>query len=137
MLILFSIILYADSKKGDIVIVVYGLNNNNGQVGLALFRGPKGFPADENKAVKKSVAKVNQKKASFTLKNIPYGKYAIAVFHDENSNYKLDTTFIGLPSEGVGTSNNVKASLGPPKYKNAEFFHKKEKTPLLIKMFYL
>jgi uncharacterized protein (DUF2141 family) len=30
------------------------------------------------------------------------GDYAISVFHDENSNGKLDRNFMGMPKEGVG-----------------------------------
>jgi len=41
------------------------------------------------------------------------GRYAVSVFHDENSNGKMDTNFIGIPREGVGASNNAKGHLGP------------------------
>jgi len=41
------------------------------------------------------------------------GKYAVSVFHDENSNGKLDTNFLGIPREGVGASNNAKGHFGP------------------------
>jgi uncharacterized protein (DUF2141 family) len=36
------------------------------------------------------------------------GTYAISVFHDENSNGKLDTNLLGIPREGVSASNNRK-----------------------------
>jgi uncharacterized protein (DUF2141 family) len=31
------------------------------------------------------------------LSFIPYGDYGIAVFHDENSNGKMDKNFLGMP----------------------------------------
>ena len=34
------------------------------------------------------------------------GNYAVQVMHDENDNNKLDTNFLGIPSEGYGFSNN-------------------------------
>ena len=40
--------------------------------------------------------------------DIPPGTYAIAVFHDENANGKLDKNFLGIPCEGYGASNNVR-----------------------------
>jgi uncharacterized protein (DUF2141 family) len=49
------------------------------------------------------------------------GTYAIAVYHDENSNGKLDSNFIGIPREGVGFSNNAKGHMGPPKFDAAAF----------------
>lgn len=44
------------------------------------------------------------------------GNYAVALYHDENDNGHLDTTFIGLPSEGYGFSNNPKLMLSPPSF---------------------
>ena len=42
------------------------------------------------------------------------GVYAIAVFHDENANKRLDRGILGIPSEGYGFSNNPSFRLGPP-----------------------
>ncbi|MNC95537.1 hypothetical protein D3C83_126870 [compost metagenome] len=49
------------------------------------------------------------------------GSYAIAVLHDENENFKMDTSIIGIPKEGYGVSNNVKGRFGPPKFADARF----------------
>jgi uncharacterized protein (DUF2141 family) len=43
------------------------------------------------------------------------------VFHDENSNGKLDTNLLGIPREGVSASNNAKGHFGPPKFDAAAF----------------
>ena len=44
------------------------------------------------------------------------GVYAVSVLHDENGNGKMDKSFIGIPREGYGASNN------PPKMKRAPHF---------------
>jgi uncharacterized protein (DUF2141 family) len=49
------------------------------------------------------------------------GTYAVALFHDENDNGKLDTNFVGIPREGVGVSNNKLRSFGPPTWDDAKF----------------
>lgn len=49
------------------------------------------------------------------------GLYAIALYHDRNSNLKLDKNFLGIPSEPIGISNNPKFGFGPPKFKDAAF----------------
>ena len=41
------------------------------------------------------------------VRNVKPGSYAVAVFHDTNGNGKLDRSFIGLPSEPYGFSNDV------------------------------
>jgi uncharacterized protein (DUF2141 family) len=45
----------------------------------------------------------------------------LAAFHDENDNGKLDTNWIGIPKEGLASSNNAKGRMGPPKWRDASF----------------
>jgi uncharacterized protein (DUF2141 family) len=49
------------------------------------------------------------------------GRYAIAVYHDENGNHKFDRAFTGLPTEGYGLSNNPRIWLRPPHLTEAAF----------------
>lgn len=49
------------------------------------------------------------------------GTYAVAIYHDENGNAKFDKTWIGLPDEGYGISNNPTFFLGPPSFDEAKF----------------
>jgi uncharacterized protein (DUF2141 family) len=49
------------------------------------------------------------------------GTYAVAVYHDENANIKFDKTWIGLPAEGFGVSNNPSMTFGPPDFDDAKF----------------
>lgn len=49
------------------------------------------------------------------------GRYAAKAFHDENDNRKLDTTAEGIPTEGIGFSNNAPSSFGPARFGDAVF----------------
>ena len=51
--------------------------------------------------------------------NVPVGTWAVLAYHDENGNKKLDTNFVGMPTEGYGFSNGAKARFGPPSFKDA------------------
>jgi uncharacterized protein (DUF2141 family) len=64
------------------------------------------------------------------------GRYAIAVFHDENANRKLDTNLVGLPAEGYGFSNDAETTLGPPKFEAVLFAAGQGDNELSIKMKY-
>ena len=44
------------------------------------------------------------------------GVYAIAVYHDQNGNRKLDRSGFGLPTEGFGFSNNPSTIAGLPTF---------------------
>ncbi len=48
------------------------------------------------------------------------GTYALAVYHDANSNKKLDIGALG-PTEAYGFSNNPRILLSPPSYTKAKF----------------
>jgi uncharacterized protein (DUF2141 family) len=58
---------------------------------------------------------------TYTFKQLKAGKYALRVFHDKNDNGKLDTSFIGIPKERFGFSNNVMGKLGPPNFEDQLF----------------
>lgn len=53
--------------------------------------------------------------------NLPPGSYALAIFHDLNSNNKLDRKWIGLPDEPYGFSRNFKPRFGPPEFSDCSF----------------
>ncbi len=67
------------------------------------------------------VMKVWNKEARCDFEEIPRGTYALAVFHDENMNGKLDTNWLGIPTEGYGFSNDVKALKGAPSFSACRF----------------
>jgi uncharacterized protein (DUF2141 family) len=49
------------------------------------------------------------------------GVYAVAVYHDENDNRRFDRSWIGLPSEGFGVSNNPRPVLRAPTHRESAF----------------
>lgn len=68
------------------------------------------------KALQSQAAVVQKSNTQLVFQNVPPGTYAVRLFHDENNNKKMDTGLFGIPKEGWGVSNNVKASFGPPKF---------------------
>jgi len=115
------------SQNSDIKIKISGIEEIKGYVYVYLFSSEKGFPIDLSKATQSKKVKVINKVASITFKDIKSGYYAITVYHDVNSNKKMDTNFVGMPKEPVGVSNNAKGFMGPPKYEDAKFYLKSDK----------
>ena len=73
--------------------------------------------------------------ATCAFPDLTPGDYAIELFHDENGNGKLDT-FLGIPTEGFGASNDAPEKFGPPKYADARFTVTGDQT-LTIHMVYV
>lgn len=109
------------TEPNVIHVHIENLRGDRGQVICALFSSPEGFPKDSRKAVARVTSAISAKQARCDFVGIPPGTYAVAVFHDENSNGKLDTNFVGIPREGVGASNGAVGHLGPPKFNAAAF----------------
>lgn len=125
------------SEDNAIHVAVTGLHNDQGQVLCALFASAEGFPKDPDKATARARSTISSGQAACEFLNVTPGTYAVAVFHDENSNGKLDTKLLGIPREGVGASNNAKGHFGPPKFAAAAFQYKGGRQDLKIKINYL
>ena len=102
-------------------VEVAALRNSKGRVSCALYSSADGFPKEQRKAVAHVLSPISEKKAVCEFPGVEPGIYAVAVFHDENSNGKLDANFLGIPREGVGASNDARGHLGPPKFDAAAF----------------
>lgn len=49
------------------------------------------------------------------------GTYAVAIYDDANNNHRFDKTFVGLPAEDYGFSNNPRNLLAPPGFRAVAF----------------
>jgi uncharacterized protein (DUF2141 family) len=98
-----------------------GLRSDKGQVLCSLFSSATGFPGKPDTAIAHAQSPISHGRAFCEFPGIAPGTYAVSVFHDENSNGKMDTNLMGIPCEGVGASNNARGRLGPPKFDAAAF----------------
>jgi len=102
----------AQQPVESIHVRITGLRNDKGQVQCALFSSAADFPKKGDKAVDRTKSEILSGQASCDFVNVAPGRYAVSVFHDENSNGKLDTNFVGIPREGIGASNNPSRGWG-------------------------
>lgn len=91
---------------------------NKGSIYLALYNSADTYMKDGYKSAK---TKVIDGKATISFENIEKGTYAFSVFHDVNSNEKMDKNFMGIPKEPYGFSNNKKGKFGPPDFEKVKF----------------
>jgi uncharacterized protein (DUF2141 family) len=120
-------------------VEIKGLRNDKGQMLCALYSSAQteSFPKKADKAVARLSAPIAERQAICDFMGIHPGTYAVSVVHDENSNGKLDTNFIGMPREGVGASNDAKGHMGPPKFSAASFRYDGGRLDLTIHIRYL
>ena len=107
----------APTQTASLTIRTTNLRNNKGTWRIAVYNSPKNFLGDIPPFP--AIAPIRAGKSECTITNLPAGDYQIAVFHDENNNLKMDY-WLGVPSEGVGFSNNP-SIWGKPSYEECTF----------------
>jgi uncharacterized protein (DUF2141 family) len=143
---LFTVLMFADLSTTvfaqspscpGIHIKVLNIRTRDGTVDCALFDSPEGFPRDFLLSAQNvMVIKIRYTEARCDFEAIPPGTYALAVIHDKNSNGKLDTNWLGIPTEGYGFSNDAKAVLGTPSFAAASFPYDGQTLDMTIRLQY-
>lgn len=110
-----------NEPTGVLRVQVKKLRNTNGHVLVSLFRNGEGYPDEPEKAYRKGKANIVNGNAILLFSDLPPGEYEVAVLHDENDDQKMNKSWLGLPSEGYGFSNNVMGMFGPPDVSKASF----------------
>jgi len=98
-------------------VSVDGQRNARGLLRACLTRDPAHFPdcEDDPAAISASVPAGDRR---LRLGPVAQGAWALALFHDENGNGKLDTV-LGVPREGFAFSRNPPLAFGAPKFERA------------------
>jgi len=128
---LISLLWLPGAQAADLTVDVIGLKNSRGDVHIALFDDPANFPYEEGVRVSEEVA-IKGLRASAVFHDLQPGKYAIAVYHDENGNRQFDQGFLGIPLEEFGFSSGARAFLGPPSFEDADIILPDDGTTTVI-----
>lgn len=122
-LLLFCVMLGTTLSAQELTMRITGIKQGRGDIFIAVFNSEEGFPNDTKKAVEFLRATPIDGKAELTVKTLPPGRYAIAMFQDTNNDGILNTNFLGIPKEGYGVSNNAFNTFSSPTYKDASFLY--------------
>lgn len=125
------------SETYSLTIEVKNLRNAKGIVQFALYNKDGSIPDEDYENYYKILkGEIISGSSTIIFKNIPSGKYAVNILHDENKNGKIDKGYI-LPIEGVGFSNYQSIGLtNRPNFSKASFQLKENKT-ISVKLIYM
>jgi len=107
----------AQNNAQRIEVNITNIQNNEGTIQVGLYKTEKDFL---NKIYKGITIKPKKTGVQIVFEDIEPGIYAISLYHDEDDNKKLNT-FIMIPTEPYGVSNNAKGQFGPPQWEKAKF----------------
>jgi uncharacterized protein (DUF2141 family) len=106
--------------RAPLTVTIKDLRNKKGQVIFGVFKSADGFPNVESKSVYWEVKDAADRPLTFT-RNLPAGRYAASVLHDENRSGDMDRGVAGIPLEGYGVTNNPKPRLRAATFDEAAF----------------
>ena len=90
---------------------------DEGSLRVAVFHHRGAFP-DRDQALHRYAL---TSKRELTIRELPPGVYAVAVFQDINGDGKLNRNLFGRPTEPYGFSKNARGRFGPPEFEQASF----------------
>lgn len=103
----------APEKTATLQVDVAGVRSARGQVIAALCREGQAFPSKCALGAKSDAA---SGVVRLEFAGLPYGTYALALYHDENANKTLE-----LFREGIGFSRDANLGFAPPDFKASSF----------------
>jgi uncharacterized protein (DUF2141 family) len=106
-------------ETGQLRVQLKGMESDDGDLVYAMWSDPENWLADD--PVRAGSVPIRNGTSMIVLRDLPFGEYAISVYHDRNANQQLDTGLFRIPKEPIGTSNDAKARFGPPRYEDARF----------------
>ncbi|MEH2456641.1 DUF2141 domain-containing protein [Nostoc sp.] len=122
--------------NGQLTIEIDGLKNKEGQVCASIFASSEGFPSDRDHVLQKQCTKITDTPLIISFQNLKAGIYAVAVFHDQNNDYTLNSNIFGIPKEGFGFSSNPEIRTRAPKFSEAAFLVAGPDTNIQIQLKY-
>jgi uncharacterized protein (DUF2141 family) len=103
-----------------LIIHVDGVRSDRGLMTASLYPGDKSQFLVKNGALKVWSAPAKTGVTTLCIWLKAAGDYAVAVYHDANSNHRFDHNLLG-PTEAYGFSKNPRIFLSPPDYEAVRF----------------
>ena len=111
---------YSNNDSSDFTLHITGFGEAKGEVRIAMFDSESAYK-EKKEPVYAVVLPVDSTEVNWSVAELPKGEYAIAIYHDKNTNGKLDTNFLGIPKERYGFSNDARGKFGPASWNDARF----------------
>lgn len=110
-----------------LTVEINNINKIKGSVKVAVFNTDKNF-LEKDSAIRNYSLNVDSSSKKIVIDDLPKGVYAIAIYHDVNSDDVCNLNFIGIPKEPYGFSNNFRPKFSAPKFADCKISLVKNQT---------
>lgn len=112
---------FAFAQSGTTLTVnITGVESEKGQLVVSIWPNEQAWK--EKQPLNRDAVPLINGGGTWKGENLAAGTYAVTVYHDKNSNKKMDRHWYGPPKEKGAASNGAKAqTFGPPKWEDMKF----------------
>jgi uncharacterized protein (DUF2141 family) len=120
LLLLFACQIALAQSGTKLTVKISGVDTDKGQLVVSVWPGEQAW--NDKKPLGRDAVPLENGGGEWIGENLPEGDYAVTVYHDKNSNKKMDRHWYGPPKEKGAASNGAKAqTFGPPKWEDMMF----------------
>ncbi len=112
---------FIQPQTSKVEVTINGIENTKGNIEIGIYNSESTFPEYGKEFKGATIKPTDSKVVKYTFNDLPDGTYAIAAWHDENSNKELDKNLFGAPKEKYGFSKNKYGTFGPPDFEIVSF----------------
>ena len=125
---------FTPAAEGTLVLTINNLEAVRGSIFVAVYDKEDNFRRKEDPVVGRIIPVEKTPAMQVVFEGLNYGRYAVAVFHDQNGNGELDTNALGIPKEPYAFSNNPVVKWSPPAFQEAIFDFQKPRLSLNLEL---
>jgi uncharacterized protein (DUF2141 family) len=103
-----------------LTIHVQKVSPRGGELRVALYDS-KSYPDDDSEPIKDAVVPAVMPETVVTMTGLVPGTYAVKLFQDFNKNGKFDMSWLGIPLEKYGFSNDARPYFTEPDFDRTKF----------------
>jgi uncharacterized protein (DUF2141 family) len=122
-----TVLLAVPAVAAELRLTIKGIRSDTGEILIGLYDNAAGFKSAIANAAKRALlpdsgrligAAIRAKRGtqSTVFTQLPPGRYAAIVIHDENDDGRLDENALGVPTEGYGFGNDAQGILRAPSF---------------------
>lgn len=119
-LITISLFSFRPPTTGSLVINLENIKVAEGMIWLALYDSEESLFVKDN-SILKGIEVKDTGEVIVSMDNVQFGTYALAIFHDINSDGKLNQNLLGIPTEPYAFAKKPKSKWRAPRYDELAF----------------
>jgi uncharacterized protein (DUF2141 family) len=122
LLVLFYLFVGQAEQAGgfNLTLKLTGIEPHQGNLTVSVYNDEKVFLI-VGEEYRTKVIKAVESEETVVFKGLPEGVYAVAIYQDSNANGKMDKSFLGIPKEIYGFSNNFRPMFSKPGFDDCKF----------------